>query len=125
MRSCACRLFSRRPHRQSRQSPPPTWRPCSGPRNSPRSKEAAMASHHKHHMKRKQGGRTEYNAKGSNVMEEAHEKKRGGAAFKHGGKVHGHKGHHRIHKKRGGSVDKKGADDHPFSSAYTAASEAE
>lgn len=84
-----------------------------------------MANRHKHHKHHKaQGGRAEYNAEGTNVMKEAHEKKRGGAAFKHGGKVHGHKGHHRIGKKRGGGVS-KGADNHPFSSAYTAASEAE
>lgn len=76
-----------------------------------------MASHHKHHMKMKhhraKGGRTEYDAEGSNVMKEAHEKKHGGGV--HHGKVHGHKGKHRIHKAHGGGV---GSDKHPFSSAH-------
>lgn len=83
-----------------------------------------MASHHKAHMKHKhhrkaRGGamahRDDYAGSGDpNVAKEARE-------MKHGGKVHGHKGHHRIHKKRGGGV---GADKHPFSSAYTKGSEA-
>lgn len=75
-----------------------------------------MTSHHKHHMKAKhhrKGGRVEYDAQGSNVMKEEHEKKHGGAV--HHGKLHGHKGKHRIHKKHGGSV---GSDKHPFSSAH-------
>jgi hypothetical protein len=79
-----------------------------------------MASHHKHHMKMKhhrhhaKGGKVFYEGGGSHVAHEAEEKK-------HGGKVHGHKGHHRIHKKRGGGV---GSDKHPFSSAFTASTEA-
>ena len=44
-----------------------------------------------------------------------------GGGTKDAGKVHGSKGKHRIHKKRGGSV---GADSHPFSSAYSAKTEA-
>jgi hypothetical protein len=76
-----------------------------------------MANRHKH--KKAQGGRVEYDAKGSNVMKEAHEKKHGGAVEM--GKVQGSKGKHRIHKARGGGV---GADKHPFSSAYTASTEA-
>ena len=75
-----------------------------------------MASHHKHHMKMKHhraGGRIAYTGNGSNVEHEAEEKKHGGAV--HHMKMHGHhKGKHRIHKKRGGSV---GSDHHPFSSA--------
>jgi hypothetical protein len=67
--------------------------------------------HTKHHMKHKhhraKGGRVEYDAQGSNEMKEVHEKK-------HGGGVHGHKGKHRIHKKRGGGI---GSDLSPFSSA--------
>jgi hypothetical protein len=96
-----------------------------------------MASHHKHHMKHKKArggamaGRDDYTGSGDpNVVKEAEKKK-------HGGKVHGHKGHHRIHKARGGGLKtgghksmgerhgKKGADHTPFSSAYTPASEAE
>ena len=78
-----------------------------------------MASHHKHHMKHKKArggaamhGREENDH--SKVEEEAKERK-------HGGRVHGHKGHHRVHKKRGGGV---GSDKHPFSSAFTASTEA-
>jgi hypothetical protein len=91
-----------------------------------------MASHHHHHMKHKKarGGamstRDDYAGSGKpNVVKEAEEKK-------HGGKVHGHKGKHRIHKRRGGGVKegslkhgKKGADHNPFSSAYTPSTEAE
>lgn len=72
--------------------------------------------HTKHHMKmkgHKKGGRVEYDAQGSHVMEEEHEKKHGGAV--HHGKVHGHKGKHRVKKARGGGV---GSDTHPFSSAH-------
>lgn len=79
-------------------------------------------SHHKKHMEmkhRKSGGRVVYEGKGSHVAEEAEERKHGGRV--HHGKVEGHKGKHRIHKKRGGSV---GSDHHPFSSAYTASTEA-
>jgi hypothetical protein len=71
--------------------------------------------HTKHHKKAK-GGRVEYNAKGSNVMEEAHEKAGGGAVTKAlGGGVPGKKSGGRISKARGGGV---GADKHPFSSAH-------
>ena len=84
-------------------------------------------SHHKHHMKHKKArggamaGRDDYSGSGEpNVVKEAEEKKRGGSVH-HLGKVHGHKGKHRVHKKRGGSV---GADHHPFSSAYRASTEA-
>jgi hypothetical protein len=82
-----------------------------------------MASHHKMHMKHKHhrkahggamAGRDDYAGSGEpNVVKEA--------KLKHGGKVHGHKGKHRIHKKRGGGV---GSDRHPFSSAFTASTEA-
>ena len=58
-------------------------------------------------------------AEGSNEMKEVHEKKHGGGV--HHGKVHGHKGKHRTHKARGGGV---GSDKHPFSSAFTASTEA-
>ncbi len=75
--------------------------------------------HTKHHMKMKKGGRVEYDAEGSNVMKEAHEKKHGGGV--HHGKVDGHKGKHRIKKARGGGT---GSDEHPFSSAYRASTEA-
>jgi hypothetical protein len=72
-----------------------------------------MASHHKHHMKMKKarGGaahgehKEEYDH--SRVEAEAMEKK-------HGGKVSGHKGKHRIKKARGGGI---GSDKSPFSSA--------
>ncbi len=85
-----------------------------------------MASHthlhhkHKHH---KHGGAVKetHQEREHEVEHEAGLKHGGRAHHKHGGKVHGHKGHHRIHKKRGGGV---GADKHPFSSAYTSASEA-
>jgi hypothetical protein len=45
--------------------------------------------------------------------------KHGGRAHKHGGKVHGK--HHKGRFARGGKV---GADKHPFSSAFTASTEA-
>ncbi len=71
--------------------------------------------HTKHHLKakhhRKEGGRVEYDAQGSNEMKEVHEKKHGGKVDGH---VHGHKGKHRIKKARGGGI---GADKSPFSSA--------
>jgi len=80
--------------------------------------------HTKHHKKhahhRKHGGRVVYEGAGSHVAHEAEEKKHGGGVHHHG-TVHGHKGHKRIHKKRGGGV---GSDKHPFSSAYTASTEA-
>jgi hypothetical protein len=73
-----------------------------------------MMGHTKHHMKHKhhraKGGRVEYDAQGSNVMKEAHEKKHGGGVHVKG---HGHKHKHR-HKAHGGAV---GSDKHPFSSA--------
>lgn len=84
-------------------------------------------SHHRHHMKAKKahGGamanRDDYSGSGEpNVVKEAKEKKHGGGV-KHHGKVHGHKGKHRIHKNRGGGA---GSDKHPFSSAYRGATEA-
>lgn len=73
-------------------------------------------------MHKKRGGgamahRDDYAGSGEpHVVKEAEEKKHGGAV-----KHHGHKGKHRIHKKRGGGV---GSDKHPFSSAYTASTEA-
>ncbi len=71
---------------------------------------------HRHEMQKKaKGGRVEYNAQGSNVMKEAHEKK-------DGGKVHGKKGKHRFDKKaRGGGVHASGKDmtKSPFSAAHT------
>jgi hypothetical protein len=77
--------------------------------------------HTKHHMKHKKarGGamahRDDYAGSGEpHVVHEAKEKK-------HGGRVHGHKGKHRTHKARGGGV---GSDKHPFSSAFTASTEA-
>jgi hypothetical protein len=76
-------------------------------------------SNHKKHMKMKarggaMSGRDAYSGGSSNVAKEARE-------MKGGGKVAGSKGKHRIKKASGGSV---GADKHPFSSAYRAASEA-
>lgn len=77
-------------------------------------------SNHRQHMKQKaKGGRVVYAGANSNVAKEAAEKKSGGSV--HVGKVAGAKGKRRIHKKSGGSV---GADRHPFSSAYSAKSEA-
>jgi hypothetical protein len=71
-----------------------------------------MANRHKKSL----GGRTEYNAKGANVMKEAHEKNRGGSVTKAiGGAVPGKKSGGRISKARGGSA---GSDKHPFSSAH-------
>lgn len=76
-----------------------------------------MAKHHRH---KAHGGGAEGKKDGAaqhaevdygnmNVIREAKKKK-------HGGKVHGHKGHHRLDKRaRGGGV---GADKHPFSSAH-------
>lgn len=77
--------------------------------------------HTKSHMKmkRKSGGRVEYDGQGSNVMAEAKEKKRGGGV-EHGN-VDGAKSKHRIKKARGGGV---GSDQHPFSSAYRGSTEA-
>lgn len=69
-----------------------------------------MAHRHKVH-KKNVGGATPYNAATSNVVHEAEEK-----GAKHGGKVHGHKGHHRKFA-RGGHV---GSDKSPFSSAHVA-----
>jgi hypothetical protein len=71
------------------------------------------------HKKARGGGemgqRDDYAGSGEpNVVKEAKEKK-------HGGRVHGHKGKHRTHKARGGGV---GSDKHPFSSAFTASTEA-
>jgi hypothetical protein len=84
-----------------------------------------MANRHKHHAK---GGgvspkhddeKEEYNAQGSHVMEEAHEKKRGGKVKrKEGGKVPGFKSGGRLDKfARGGRA---GGDmlTSPFSSAH-------
>lgn len=74
-----------------------------------------MGNHTKMSCKAK-GGRVAYNAKGSNVMDEAHEKKSGGAVMKNvGGAVPGKKAGGRVAKARGGGV---GADKHPFSSAH-------
>lgn len=77
-----------------------------------------MANRHKF----KRGGRTAYSGGESNVAKEADSDKN----FKRGGKCEmkagGVAGKKRIHKKRGGSV---GADQHPFSSAYSAKTEAE
>jgi hypothetical protein len=72
---------------------------------------------HRHKMHKKLGGRTEYDAKGSHVMKEAHEKNRGGPVTKAvGGPVPGKKSGGRIPKARGGSAG--GSDKHPFSSAH-------
>jgi hypothetical protein len=86
-----------------------------------------MAFRHKAQAKAKGGGVTpkrdadkeEYTGKGSNLMKEAHEMKRGG-------KAHGGKGKHRLDKKaRGGSVKAgkvhEGADmkTSPYSAAHT------
>lgn len=76
-----------------------------------------MAHRHKMH-KKAEGGRMEYDAKGSNVMKEAHEKNRGGPVTKAiGGAVPGKKAGGRIAKARGGGVG-GGSDKHPFSSAH-------
>lgn len=86
-----------------------------------------MANRHAVQKRAKGGGvhqkhdadKTEYNAKGSRVMKEAHEMKRGG-------KAEGKKGKHRLDKKaRGGSVKagkiRDGGDmkSSPFSAAHT------
>ena len=76
-----------------------------------------MAHRHKMHAK---GGAVKHETHEEREHEEEHEAglKRGGKAkhHKHGGKVHGHKGHHRLDKRaRGGGV---GSDHHPFSSAH-------
>ena len=74
-----------------------------------------MAHRHKvHHAK---GGRTHcrtvYAGQGSNVVKEAEST---GGGFKKGGKVHGHKGKHRLDKRaRGGRTHHSGS---PFSSAH-------
>ncbi len=70
-----------------------------------------MAHRHKVH-KKNVGGALAYNAADSHVVHEAKEK-----GAKHGGKVHGSKGHHRKYA-RGGGVG--GSDKHPFSSAHVA-----
>lgn len=72
-----------------------------------------MAHRHKVHAKHKNvgGGTVTYAGGDSNVAKEAKHK-----LHKHGGKVHGSGGHHRVDKRaRGGGV---GADTHPFSSAH-------
>lgn len=78
----------------------------------------------RHKMCKKRGGgamasdRDDYSGSGEpDVVKEAKEKKSGGTVHH----TKGHKGKHRIHKKRGGGV---GANNHPFSSAYTASTEA-
>ena len=74
-------------------------------------------SHHKPHMKHKKarGGamskRDDYAGSGEPDVVKDVEKKHGGGV--HVGKVHGHKGKHRVKKARGG-----GCDAHPFSSAH-------
>lgn len=68
-----------------------------------------MANRHKAQCKAK-GGRVAYTGAGSNVVEEANEKKRGGGVEV--GKVAGAKG--KTRKARGGGV---GSDKSPFSSA--------
>lgn len=75
-------------------------------------------SHHKHHMKHKKArggsmsGRDDYAGTGEpDVVKDAEKKKHGGGV--HVGKVHGHKGKHRMKKARGGSCDAN-----PFSSAH-------
>ena len=68
-----------------------------------------MAHRHKHH--KKHGGRLVYAGAGSNVSKEAESSEHG--HFKKGGKVHGHKGKHRLDKRaRGGRTGS------PFSSAH-------
>lgn len=78
-----------------------------------------------HRHKKAKGGRVEYNAQGSNVMKEAHEKKRGGAVKrKEGGAVPGFARGGRLDKfARGGSVHASGKDatKSPFSAAHIAA----
>ena len=87
-----------------------------------------MANRHKHHAKgggvqpKHDADKTEYDAQGSNVMKEAHEKKHGGRA-KHaaGGKVVGRASGGRLDKRaRGGGVGGSGKDmtSSPFSSAH-------
>ena len=74
-----------------------------------------MAHRHKMHHRAKGGhtGRLAYNAKGSKVLEEAEST---GGGFRKGGKVHGHKGKHRLDKRaRGGRTHHSGS---PFSSAH-------
>lgn len=82
-----------------------------------------MASRHKVQAKAKGGGvapktdanKLEYNAKGSNVMKEAHERKEGG-------RVAGRKSGGRLDKRaRGGGVRASGKDmtKSPFSAAHT------
>jgi hypothetical protein len=77
-----------------------------------------MAHRHKVHAKAKggalhEGKREVYAGAASNVAKEAEHNlhKHGGKVV---GKVHGHKGKHRIAKKRGGGV---GSDTSPFTSA--------
>lgn len=79
-----------------------------------------MAHRHKAHHAR--GGKAHHGM--MDYMQESHKVeheaglKKGGRAkhHKHGGKIHGKHGHHRLDKRaRGGGV---GADKHPFSSAH-------
>ena len=78
-----------------------------------------MAHRHKmqHHAKGGHVKKKTYEEESHEVEHEAGLKHGGKAKHrKHGGKVHGHKGHHRLDKRaRGGGV---GADKHPFSSAH-------
>lgn len=72
-----------------------------------------MSNTKQHIMMKKRGGGVgamkgrQEDAGNPDVMKEAKE-------LKHGGKVHGHKGKHRIKKARGGGI---GSDKSPFSSA--------
>lgn len=71
-----------------------------------------MAHRHKVHH-HKHGGRMVYAGQESNVVKEA---KSTGGGFKKGGRVHGHKGKHRLDKRaRGGRTKHSGS---PFSSAH-------
>jgi hypothetical protein len=73
-----------------------------------------MAHRHDVHKKARggalhEGKREVYAGGASNVAKEAEHD-----LHKHGGRVHGHKGKHRMKKKRGGGV---GSDNNPFTSA--------
>lgn len=80
-----------------------------------------MGNRHKKARGGAMARRDDYSGTGEpNVVKEAKEKNRGGGV-EHG-KVAGAKSKHRVKKARGGGV---GADKHPFSSAYSAATEAD
>ena len=80
-----------------------------------------MAHRHKHHKASGGPARKEYDAVGSNVMKEEHEKKKGGAVTRaEGGKVPGRASGGRLDKRARGGRAGKDMTSSPFSAAHIA-----